>query len=72
MAKKVDYDPFGELESVSYSQLFDGSTWALMKGDDYQLATSTIVTKIREAHERQFGELRLKVDGDIVYVRHIK
>lgn len=72
MAKKLDYDPFGELESVSYGQLFDGSTWALLKGEDFQLATSTIAQKVREAWHRQFGELQIKIEGDFVYVRHIK
>jgi len=72
MAKRLNHDPFTDLKNMSYGQLFDGSTWSLAKGEDFDLAPSTVVAKIRDAWHREYGELQIKADGDTVYVRHVK
>lgn len=74
MARKLEgRDPFGPWKNgISYDQVFDGSTWELARGHDFDLAASTLAAKLREEHARRFGRLDVIVEGEHVYVRFSK
>lgn len=72
MAEKTKRDPFGPwMNGFSYDQAFDGSTWTLSKGEDFDQAASTVAAKIRDEYERRYGSLEIKIDGDSIYVRRV-
>jgi hypothetical protein len=70
MAHKTERNPFTPfLNGFSYDQAFDGSTWELVKGEDFDLAPSTVASSLREEFERRNGRLLIKVEGEKVTVR---
>jgi hypothetical protein len=72
MAKAIDWNPFGPWSgTLSWAELFDGRVWEIRKGEDFDLAASTIVERIRAEHARVYGELLVKVDGDVVRVQRV-
>jgi len=72
MAKAIDWDPFGPWRGdLAWSQLFDGRAWELRKGEDFDLAPSTVAEQIRDEFSRLFGRLLIKVDGDVVRLQRV-
>lgn len=72
MAKAIDWNPFGPWSgTLAWSQLFDGRVWEVRKGEDFDLAASTVADHIRGEFARQFGALLVKVDGDVVRVQRV-
>jgi hypothetical protein len=72
MAEKSKRDPFEPwMNGFNYDQAFDGNTWTLTKGEDFDQSPSTVAAKLRSEYERRFGSLEIKVDGDAIYVRRI-
>lgn len=73
MAKAIDWDPFGPLSKtgVLWDQLFDGRVWEVRKGEDFDLAASTVAEQIRDEFYRLYGRLMVKVDGDFVRVQRV-
>jgi sRNA-binding protein len=72
MAEKTTRDPFGPwLNGFSYEQAFDGSTWKIKRGEDFEQAPATVVVKLRAEFERRYGALDVKVDGEFIHVRRL-
>jgi hypothetical protein len=72
MAEKARRDPFEPwLNGFTWDMAFDGSTWTVTRGEDFEQATSTVVAKIRAEFERRYGALDIKVTGDSIHVRRI-
>lgn len=72
MAKAIDWNPFGPWSgTLAWSQLFDGRVWEIRKGEDFDVSPETVVRQIRTEHARQYGELFIKVDGDVVRVQRV-
>jgi hypothetical protein len=72
MAKAIDWNPFGPWSGqLMWSQLFDGQVWEVRKGEDFDLAASTVADHIRTEFVRQYGSLLVKVDGDVVRVQRV-
>lgn len=70
MAHKTERNPFTPfLNGFSFDQAFDGSTWELVKGEDFDKAPSTVAESLREEFQRRYGRLLVKVEGDRVTVR---
>lgn len=70
MAEKAKRDPFEPwLNGFTYDQAYDGSSWTLTKGEDFDQAPTTVASKLRAEFERRYGALDVKVDGDLVHVR---
>lgn len=71
MARNPDRDPFAPwLNGFTYDMAFDGRTWELRKGEDFDQAASTVVGKLRDEHARRFGQLEIRTDGDSVFMKH--
>ena len=72
MAKVIDWSPFGPWNGrLMWTDLFDGRVWEVRKGEDFDLAASTIADHIRTEFIRQFGGLNIKVEGDVVRVQRL-
>lgn len=72
MAHKTERNPFTPfLNGFSYDQAFDGGTWEIVKGEDFDLAPSTVVAALREECERRYGRLLVKVEAETVTVRRV-
>jgi hypothetical protein len=72
MAKAIDWNPFGPWSNtLSWGELFDGRVWEIRRGEDFDLAVSTIAKQIRDEHTRLYGMLLLKEDGDIIRVQRV-
>jgi hypothetical protein len=70
MAEKAKRDPFEPwLNGFSYDQAYDGNSWTITKGEDFDQSPSTVAAKLRTEFERRYGALDLKVDGDRVHIR---
>jgi hypothetical protein len=73
MAHETDRDIFGPWQNgFGYDQAFNGKTWEIRRGHDFEQASSTIAAKLREEHARRFGRLDVVIDGDRVYVRAVR
>ncbi|MPZ66202.1 MAG: hypothetical protein GEU83_12035 [Pseudonocardiaceae bacterium] len=73
MAHKTERNPFAPfLNGFSYDQAFDGATWELKRGEDFEQAPSTVARKLQEEFERRYGELQIKAEGDTITVRHVR
>ena len=69
MGKQVTFDPFSDLPPNA-DDWFNGGTWELTKGDDFNIAPETMRTKVRDRWHRKYGELNVAIDGPHVYIRH--
>jgi len=71
MARNPDRDPFGPwMNGFTWDMAFDGRTWELCKGEDFDNAPGTVVGKVRDEAAKRFGRLDVHVDGDRVFVRY--
>jgi hypothetical protein len=72
MAKAIEWDPFGPWRGeLAWEQVFDGRVWELRKGEDFDLAPSTVADRIRDEHNRIYGQLMVKYEGDFVRVQRV-
>lgn len=72
MAHKTERNPFTPfLNGFAFDQAFDGSTWELKKGEDFELASSTVAAALRDEYERCYGRLMVKVETDVITVRRV-
>lgn len=72
MAEKIDQDPFSPfLNGFTYDQAFDGNTWVLKRRQDFDQSPGTVARKIREEHDRRYGSLSVKDEGETVIVRRV-
>ena len=70
MAEKATRDPFEPwLNGFTYDQAYDGNTWILTKGEDFDQSPNTVAGKLRTEFERRYGALDVKVEGDRLQVR---
>lgn len=70
MAEKAKRDPFEPwLNGFSYDQAYDGNSWTLTKGEDFDQSPSTVASKLRDEFARRYGAIDVKVEGDRVHVR---
>jgi len=71
MAEKATRDPFEPwLNGFTYDQAFDGNSWTITRGEDYEQSTSTVASKLRAEFERRYGSLDIKTDADRIHVRY--
>lgn len=72
MARQIP-SPFGPWNGsgITWTELFNGHAWEIKRGEDYDLATSTVAAHIRAEYQRLYGGLNIKEDGDTIRVERV-
>lgn len=72
MAKQIP-SPFGPWNGsgITWADLFNGKAWEIKRGEDFELAASTVTAYIRAEHQRLYGGLNIKEEGDIIRIERI-
>lgn len=72
MARVIHKSPFGPWNgTITWSELFDGQVWEIRRGEDFDLAASTVADHIRTEYLRVHGGLNIKVDGEVIRVQRV-
>lgn len=62
-------DPF--INGFGYDQAFNGGSWTISRGQDFNLPPSRMAAALRDEFEHRYGALRIRVDGDKIHLRAI-
>ncbi len=55
-------------DSVDFADLFDGDTWLLSKGEDFECSPSSAATIVRNEFRARYGQLRVRETKDGIEV----
>lgn len=55
-------------DDVDFADLFDGDTWQLTKGEDFECSPSSAATIVRNEFRARYGHLRVRETKDGIEV----